>query len=724
MSGTSMASPITSGLAGLVKSLHPDWTPKQIAKQIRITSDNVLTTDPSQRNIYYGRSNAFNALNYNRKGGPVIPGIEISSVTLSSGDAITSYDPITIHLTVHNYLYQASQLNLNIKSKNNFVKIAKEDYTVGTLDSNSNVNIDITVQLQTNNLWYNGIADFIVTFTASGNYKDFQIIGIPIQIPSNNLYTNLTSFQDWQTVQWNSSYSPSKDVFWAVGTGNLFLWTLGNNGGYIRVPGSTNSIYSMGSLPNDVPNAIYAFDDQKAFIGSAPANTLAKIYNTTNGGSNWTSIGVENITPKVDVIHFFDNSWGMFIGDPKGTRFGIGVTNNGGKSWTPIPSGGPVILSGEAPYTTSTCFIGNNAWFGTSKGRVVRTPDKGNTWQVAAITNKAQNVTNVTFADINKGIAIYSETTSDKLVASTSDGGAHWTATKVDLTQLGYNPICSFKTDSSSNIYLLCGFGEVIYTTDLGTSWLTVLSEKDAPMNVGSYKEFGINRGRIWELGSTIGHLDFDYTPANATKELQLVSGDTVSYDTVKVGEGLIKPINIKNIGNVPVNILQVSVTPSGSTDSTEFTIFGSPPTSIDASVTKTLRVRFTPKDTSLRQASVNIYDDGIQPIYSVHLSGYGYKEPNAVNDNSAINNIIIDQNYPNPCIEETYVSFTAKENANTELSIINSLGETLKMIFNQTVQPGNTILQVSTNELPSGVYFFRLKTGSTVAYKKFVVAK
>ena len=41
-SGTSLAAPVVSGVAGLVKTQHPDWTPAQVAAQVRQTASPVL----------------------------------------------------------------------------------------------------------------------------------------------------------------------------------------------------------------------------------------------------------------------------------------------------------------------------------------------------------------------------------------------------------------------------------------------------------------------------------------------------------------------------------------------------------------------------------------------------------------------------------------------------------------------------------------------------------
>jgi len=62
-SGTSMATPVASGLFGLVRSYHPDWSSDQIIKQVLGTADTIDWLNPGYENLLgSGRINALRAL--------------------------------------------------------------------------------------------------------------------------------------------------------------------------------------------------------------------------------------------------------------------------------------------------------------------------------------------------------------------------------------------------------------------------------------------------------------------------------------------------------------------------------------------------------------------------------------------------------------------------------------------------------------------------------------
>jgi len=59
-----MASPLTSGLAALAAERFSNYSPLQIAEQIRLTCDNIYNLNPGYEfQLGNGRINAFNALN-------------------------------------------------------------------------------------------------------------------------------------------------------------------------------------------------------------------------------------------------------------------------------------------------------------------------------------------------------------------------------------------------------------------------------------------------------------------------------------------------------------------------------------------------------------------------------------------------------------------------------------------------------------------------------------
>ena len=69
--------------------------------------------------------------------------------------------------------------------------------------------------------------------------------------------------------------------------------------------------------------------------------------------------------------------------------------------------------------------VGDNIWFGTSRGRIFRSTDKGFTWDAVTVGFPSPNfVTSVTFRDSQTGLAL---TANPLRIAKTVDGGSTWT---------------------------------------------------------------------------------------------------------------------------------------------------------------------------------------------------------------------------------------------------------------------------------------------------------
>ncbi len=195
-SGTSMASPITAGIAGLVKSLHPDWEPAKIIQQIRSTSDNVLTSDPNKRQTYYGRANAYKALQYNNAGSTdFAPGLALESYSLEGSDILSDFTQRKLNIKVRNYLYNAPNVKLTLTPIGDYLEISQLSFNFGTIITDGTKEINIDIKLKESNPWYLGTIPILVKFE-SGTYVNYQYMSLPVSFETTNKYSQIVEFPE------------------------------------------------------------------------------------------------------------------------------------------------------------------------------------------------------------------------------------------------------------------------------------------------------------------------------------------------------------------------------------------------------------------------------------------------------------------------------------------------------------------------------------------------
>ena len=86
-------------------------------------------------------------------------------------------------------------------------------------------------------------------------------------------------------------------------------------------------------------------------------------------------------------------------------------------------------------------------------------------------------------------------------------------------------------------------------------------------------------------------------------------------------------------------------------------------------------------------------------------------------------------QNYPNPFNQQTSISYRLKTFCKVKLEIYNALGQLVAVLADGDMMPGayKTIWNgrdISGKDVPSGLYFYRLKAGDFEDVKKIVVLK
>jgi photosystem II stability/assembly factor-like uncharacterized protein len=127
---------------------------------------------------------------------------------------------------------------------------------------------------------------------------------------------------------------------------------------------------------------------------------------------------------------FFDQNNGFCMGDPVGGEYEIYTTSDGGNSWIKVAAENiPNPLTSEEGITGYYSSIGDNAWFGTTKGRVYRSNDRGRHWDVSS-TSFNGNTVDVDFADQFHGLAQNKSNKTTGTLSETFDGGVTWSLVK------------------------------------------------------------------------------------------------------------------------------------------------------------------------------------------------------------------------------------------------------------------------------------------------------
>ncbi len=83
-----------------------------------------------------------------------------------------------------------------------------------------------------------------------------------------------------------------------------------------------------------------------------------------------------------------------------------------------------------------------------------------------------------------------------------------------------------------------------------------------------------------------------------------------------------------------------------------------------------------------------------------------------------------LEQNYPNPFNPTTTINYSIPEAGNVELKVYDVLGNEVANLVNQEMAPGNYTANFDASSLASGIYIYRLQTGSLMQTRKMILMK
>lgn len=79
-------------------------------------------------------------------------------------------------------------------------------------------------------------------------------------------------------------------------------------------------------------------------------------------------------------------------------------------------------------------------------------------------------------------------------------------------------------------------------------------------------------------------------------------------------------------------------------------------------------------------------------------------------------------QNFPNPFNPRTTLQFDVKEPCEVTLTLYNQLGQQVRLLAKSLYDPGSYKISLAANDIPSGIYIYRIRMGNFTDTKKLVL--
>lgn len=290
---------------------------------------------------------------------------------------------------------------------------------------------------------------------------------------------------------------------------------------------------SKGLLPNGYAvfgikvvdnNVVWAVASRYPQTLTVPADHIIKILKTTNAGQSWRVIDVIAATGRISFdIQAFDSTTAWITAQDLGSGLGRGLlktsdggltwswklvhraggvflrffdrqngvainnnltayTSNGGDNWT-IDSTSINLVADEYTVlytgTNKVATIGDTVWFGTTKGRIFRSVNKGKNWEsFTSVIPSTWAINSLAFKDVRNGILIAADDATDafKGLAKTNDGGKTWqfiTNVPTQISSLMYPVIAAVGKNTNAYVIGLESNTQSItfLTRDDGNTW-------------------------------------------------------------------------------------------------------------------------------------------------------------------------------------------------------------------------------------------------------------
>jgi hypothetical protein len=395
--------------------------------------------------------------------------------------AIGSLNPGSSHFNLHNWaLFHLKPYNPDL-----VVRIAHPSHTLRFEELTYKVGEPVTIEAYT----VKGIPDKmfitidgIIMVSGSSESLSYTWSTLPSDIGSHEVrawavagsdsvyYPVVLNLSDWRTQSSGfdtplryTSYLSAVDsnTAWAVALDGIRYmnvecqdFTRTENGGESWHPGTISGCEGL------APAMIFGINAEKAcaVMYKVEGNNLPGIYSTTDKGITWNHQTTALFGAMPDCVHFFDENEGWCMGDPGGGEFEIYTTDNGGMLWHKVTENKiPDALPNEGGIPLYSA-VHDTLWFGTSKGRIYRSTDRGQSWSVFEVTGMSGEFVTPVFRNGLHGLAHNFFNRQDTgWVCETFDGGETWSLVEavgpLQFIGLNYIPGTANTWVSTGNLF-------------------------------------------------------------------------------------------------------------------------------------------------------------------------------------------------------------------------------------------------------------------------------
>jgi len=463
----------------------------------------------------------------------------------------------------------------------------------------------------------------------------------------------------------------------------------------------SNDWYTL--FPNPTPffsaGALSISGDKDVYVGT----NYGLLY-SWDGGVNWTNNGGGNISAVI-----ITNNKDLFCsqnGFP-----GIYYYKPSISDW--------VQVQGSNTINNILCFqqaISGEIYIGTRANGVYKSVDGGFSW-LSVNTGLPQNL-NVNTIFINSSGKVY--VGSDKGLYYSNDNGNTWFETAL------VNKIQALVIDKNDFIYVVSDAGNYFKSTDKGQTWSTFNLWNSAVGNCI------LANGSDIYVGTNFKGVDYYLSVTSSWDEVN--SGFFENYPVVTSlamnSKGYLYALTNDNVykssssifNNYTINVYSYppeagNITGGGTYSWGQKLTFTATP---NIGYEFLMWTENTPGNVGIGNNPYKINVTANRIFYA----NYKHKAVSVEGNESIPTKYLLYQNYPNPFNPTTTISYSIPKSGLITIKVYDVLGREIETLVNENKPIGNYSVQFNANKLISGVYFYRMESGSYIESKKFVIIK